>query len=106
MPTKGSETKKTDLGDALAGLVHAGQGVRKAARSRAVELTKEALGTVGKVADALGDLEEGRGDNPGAPGGRENRRPVERYGCRTAMSRLTLPATTPPGVPQPFHDLT
>lgn len=56
MPTKGSETKTTDLGDALAGLVHGAQDVRRAARSRAVGLAKEALGTAAKVAGALGDL--------------------------------------------------
>lgn len=57
MPTRTKgETGKNDLGDALAGLVHAGQAVRRAARGKAVGLAKEALGTATKVADALGDL--------------------------------------------------
>jgi len=47
---------KKDLGDALAGLIHAAQGVRRAARGRAVELAKEGLGTIDKAVGALGDL--------------------------------------------------
>ena len=44
-----TETNEPGLGDALAGLVHAGQAVRRAAR-------KQAAGTVAKVAAALADL--------------------------------------------------
>ena len=53
---KESETGKNDLGDALAGLVHAVQATRRAARAKLVSEAKTALDTAGKVASALGDL--------------------------------------------------
>lgn len=53
---KESETKGNDLGDALAGLVHAAQATRKAARAKLIAEAKTVLATAGKVASALGDL--------------------------------------------------
>lgn len=58
MPGKDGEgdSRKDDLGDALVGLVHAGQAIRKASRQKAAGLVQDAAKTVGKVAGALADL--------------------------------------------------